>query len=100
MIERIEALSEMFPNWIRSGVWSLTVNTKSSAKWCYSMGRTISWVVCSTAAVLIMPVLFEVERATVEEQQKQQQRQILLGPGAAMTGGGPPLMGPPPPLIK
>lgn len=99
ILERIEALSEMFPKWLRNGVWSLTVNTKSSVKWCYSVGRTTAWVVCSTAAILVMPVLFEIERSTVEEQQKQQQRQILLGPGHGMAGG-PPMMGPPPPIPK
>jgi import receptor subunit TOM22 len=88
----------MFPNWLRKGVWSVTVNTKSSVEWCYSTGRTVAWVVCSTAAILVMPVLFEIERSGVEEQQKQQQRQILLGPGA-MTAG-PPMISPPPPIPK
>ena len=100
VLERIQALTEMFPNWLRKGVWSVGVNTHEGVKWCYSMGRTATWVVCSTAAIMIMPVLFEIERATVEEQQKQQQRQILLGPGAMAGSGPPPPMMAPPPVPK
>ena len=80
--------------WLRSGVVTFAATSTAGVKGAYSYSRTISWFLCTTAAVFIMPVLFEMERSAVEEQQKQQQRQILLGPGA-LTG---PMSGPPPPL--
>lgn len=90
----------MFPNWVRSGSVSLVCNTKNFVEWGFTFSRSAVWFVASTAVVLVMPVLFEIERSGVEEQQKQQQRQILLGPGAAGLApspvGGLPM--PPPPL--
>ena len=77
---------------------TLVSSSTAGVKGAYSYSRSIGWIVCSTAAVFVMPVLFEIERSTVEEQQKQQQRQILLGPGA--LAGGNPLAGPPlPPTL-
>ena len=59
----------------------------SGIKWAYSSGRSLSWVVFSSATIMFLPIMIETERVGIEEAQKQQQRQILLGPGAAMAGG-------------
>lgn len=100
LLERIQALSEIFPSWLVKGVCSISCNTGKGVKWAYSTGCSVSWIIFTSAAVLVMPVMFELERSSVEEQQKAQQRQILLGPGAGISGppGLPPspLMGPPP----
>lgn len=93
----------MFPEWVRTGSVSLVSNTKGAVEWSYSFSRSALWFLASSAVVLVMPVLFEIERSGVEEQQKQQQRQILLGPGAAgltpSPAGGLSLP-PPPPSLK
>ena len=82
---------------------TLAATSAAGVKGAYSYSRSIGWIICSTAAVFVMPVLFEMERSSVEEQQKQQQRQILLGPGAMAPPNplaGPPLPPTAPPLSR
>ena len=74
--ERLWGLTEMFPERVRdatsvicNGSWNLT-------KWTYTNGRSLLWVLASSAAILALPVMFESERAQMEEQQIQQQRQV------------------------
>jgi len=95
LVERLVGLTEMFPDFVRSGTVSLVTGSVSLSKWSYSMSRTISWIVFSSAALLFMPVMIETERLQIQDQQKAQKSQILLGPGAAASGGGPSI-GPPP----
>lgn len=85
--ERLWGLTEMFPSWLRSGVWSLTTNSATGMKNLYGFSRSALWILCSSSVILMAPVVFEVERAQMEEMQKMQQRQILLGPSAAVSGG-------------
>ena len=62
--------------------------TVSGLKWAYAASRAMTWVICTSASIMFLPIMIETERMGIEEAQKQQQRQILLGPGAAMSGGG------------
>lgn len=87
LIERLVGLTEMFPTGLTSAVNATANGAVSSVKWMYSASRSISWVVCSSAAIMFLPIMIETERLGIEEAQKQQQRQMLLGPGAAMSGG-------------
>ncbi|TRY75195.1 hypothetical protein TCAL_00648 [Tigriopus californicus] len=96
IVERLLALSEMFPQSLRNGTYYTAVNSVSTAQWLYSASRSLSWIVFSSAAIMFMPIMIETERMGIEEAQKQQQRQILLGPGAAVSGGGGPPPIPPP----
>jgi len=89
--ERLWGLTEMFPESVRSGVYTLTTGCLSSVKNLYSFSRSAAWVLFASSTILIAPVVFEVERAQVDEMQKQQQRQILLGPNAAVSGGMNPM---------
>jgi len=97
ILERIAALSEMFPQWMQTGTSKLLSGSLSTIKGLYSFGRSASWIIFSSSAILFAPIIFEVERAQMEEMQRQQQRQILLGPGAAMSGPG---MGMAPPPLR
>ncbi|RWS14160.1 hypothetical protein B4U79_07774 [Dinothrombium tinctorium] len=95
LAERLYGLTEMFPQFLRHGVHSLTCNTIQGAKWFYSISRTTMWIIFSSSTILVAPVLFELERS---QMQKQMQRQMLLGHGVGMSGSAPPgMMGMPPP---
>jgi len=103
-LERIQGLSEMFPEglrWACSKTASLTCNATKTGWW---LVRNALWIASSSAVILALPVLFESERAQQQEEQLQQQRQILLGPNAAVSGAagnnllpGMGMMPPPPP---
>ena len=68
----------------RSGTVSLVSNSVSLTKWSYSMSRTVSWILFSSAALLFMPVMIETERLQIQDQQKAQKNQILLGTGIVL----------------
>lgn len=87
LIERLVGLTEMFPEGLTSTLSATANGTVSSIKWLYGASRNVTWVVCSSAAIMFLPIMIETERLGIEEAQKMQQRQILLGPGAAMSGG-------------
>ncbi|CAH1795355.1 unnamed protein product [Owenia fusiformis] len=86
LIERLIGLTEMFPESLRNTSSSLVDLSWNGTKWLYSNSRSLMWVCASSATMLALPVMFEMERSQMEEQQLQQQRQIMLGPNAAMSG--------------
>jgi len=85
--ERLVGLTEMFPEGLTTAVTSSAKGLVSGAQWAYGAGRTLTWIVCSSATIMFLPIMIESERLGLEEAQKNQQRQMLLGPGAAMSGG-------------
>jgi len=87
LLERIVGLGEMFPEGLTNLITTSSSNLVAGAKWAYGKSRSLSWIVCSSATIMFLPVMIEVERLGLEEAQKAQQRQILMGPGAAMSGG-------------
>jgi len=87
ILERLVALSEMFPEGLTHFADASASGLVSGLKWAYKASRTVSWIVCTSASIMFLPIMIETERMGIEEAQKQQQRQILLGPGAAMSGG-------------
>lgn len=93
LLERLAALSEMFPDSVQSGGAYLFRSSISGVKGLYSLLCSGSWLFFSSATILLAPVMFEVERCQMDEMHKQQQRQILLGPNAAVSGSG--MNGPP-----
>ncbi|GBN52636.1 hypothetical protein AVEN_26881-1 [Araneus ventricosus] len=95
--ERLLGLTEMFPECVRNLASSVVYGSISGAKALYSFSRSSMWIFFTSSAILVAPVIFEVERMQLEEVQKQQQRQILLGPSAAVSGGGMHGMGMPMP---
>lgn len=87
LVERLIGLTEMFPEGLTSGLVAAAKGGLSGVKWVYSSGRSLTWVLFSTATVLFLPIMIETERMGIEEAQKQQQRQILLGPSSAVSAG-------------
>lgn len=86
LAERLWGLTEMFPDGVRAVSSGAVGLSWACTKWMYSKGRVASWVVASSATILAMPVMFEMQRAEMEEEQLMQQKQLLLGPNAAMSG--------------
>ncbi|CAH2048713.1 unnamed protein product, partial [Iphiclides podalirius] len=87
--ERLWGLTEMFPDCVRSGTYTVTTKTWTGVKSLYGLSRSVMWVLASSSVILFAPVIFEVERAQVEEMQKSQQKQVLLGTNTAMSGPMP-----------
>ncbi|KAG9510423.1 Mitochondrial import receptor subunit TOM22-like protein, partial [Fragariocoptes setiger] len=78
--ERIRGLAEMFPDSLRRACRSVFSGSKASVSWIYSSSRIITWLFCSSSAILVLPLAVEMQRAEFENQQKRQERNILLGP--------------------
>jgi import receptor subunit TOM22 len=76
--ERFWALSEMFPDSVRNACSKVSDITLKSTKIGYRFSRNAFWILASSFTILILPVMFEKERAAMEEQQRQQQTQVLL----------------------
>jgi len=94
VMERLVGLTEMFPEFVRNGTVKLVSGSWGLTKWSYSMSKSVSWIVFSSAALLFMPVMIETERLQMQDQQRAQKNQILLGAGTATSGA--PSIGPPP----
>merc|ERR1712126_36000 len=92
IMERIVALSEMFPQGFTDNISGLKNKTFDSAKWVFSTTKNLTWILFSTATLLFLPAMLEAERVSSEEMEKVKRQQILLGPSAAMsTGNNAPL---------
>lgn len=77
--ERLLGLNEMFPEALRNSVSKTVSKSASCSKWIYSTVRTITWLACSTAAILVLPISIESERQEYQQQMKRQERDIILG---------------------
>jgi len=94
LVERLVGLTEMFPQFVRTGTVSLVKNSWSLSLASLGLAKAATWVVFSTATILFMPVMIESERLQLQDAQKAQKNSILLGPGVAQSGA--PSLGPPP----
>lgn len=74
--ERVWGLMEMFPEPMQKAFVSVVGLSISVVKASYSLGRAALWIAASSATILVLPVVFESERAQQQEQQLQQQRQV------------------------
>ena len=73
----------MFPEPVRNLTGS-TVNTSiNMSKTLYKWSRAGLWVAATSFTILILPIICEDQRSSIEEQQAKQQRELLLGPSAA-----------------
>ena len=74
--ERLWGLTEMFPETMQKVFGSVLGLSFSVAKASYSLGRSALWIAASSATIMVLPIVFESERAQQQEQQLQQQRQV------------------------
>ncbi|KAJ0176503.1 hypothetical protein K1T71_007682 [Dendrolimus kikuchii] len=87
--ERLWGLTEMFPQCVRNGTYTVSTKTWMGVKSLYGLSRSVMWVVASSSVILFAPVIFEVERAQMAEMEKSQQKQVLLGTNTALSGPMP-----------
>nr|CAX71181.1 Mitochondrial import receptor subunit TOM22 homolog [Schistosoma japonicum] len=88
ILERIIALTEMLPGPIRYGFSLFFDSASEGVASAYSLSRSITWFLASTATVCFLPLILELERVQTEEQEAAQQRTMMLGPRAAGGGSG------------
>ncbi|THD18487.1 Translocase of outer mitochondrial membrane 22 [Fasciola hepatica] len=88
LVERLMGLTEMFPESVRRTFSSAASMTFSGIKSTYSLSRSVSWFLASTATLCFLPLFLELERVQTEEQEAVHQRTMMLGPRAAGGGSG------------
>lgn len=86
VLERICALTEMFPEPVRDFTSAVCSNTANMTVGLLKLSKSGLWIAASSFTILILPLICEQERSSIEEMQAQQQRQLLLGPSAGASG--------------
>lgn len=74
--ERLYALTEIFPDPMKN----FASKSVSASKWIFSQTRRVSWFLCSTAIILVLPLSIEMERHEYEQDIRRKEREIILGP--------------------
>ncbi|KAI0983321.1 hypothetical protein GJ496_001210 [Pomphorhynchus laevis] len=87
IIERICALSEMFPESVRNAATTGTYKTYNSMCRLFSLVRTVTWAASTSFTIGVLPALIIHEISTYAEQYSQQMRQMMLGPAAMAVSG-------------
>ncbi|XP_044538933.1 mitochondrial import receptor subunit TOM22 homolog [Gracilinanus agilis] len=88
LAEKLWGLTELFPESVQTSAGatfdlSLTVVWKT----CW-FSREVLWIWTTSFMILILPVVFEMEKLQMEQQQQQlQQQKILLGPNTDLSEG-------------
>lgn len=97
IVERIVALTEMFPEPVRDFTCAVADKTVNLSMGLLKYSKSGLWVAASSFTILILPLICEQERSSIEEMQAMQQRQLLLGPSAGASGApsGTPFSMPP-----
>lgn len=80
VMERLSGLREMFPKPLRNVVSKTVTTTATCIKSAYSITRIVTWVVTSSAVILVLPISVQTEMSAFEEKLRKQERNILLGP--------------------
>ncbi|CAH8638457.1 unnamed protein product [Schistosoma rodhaini] len=88
IMERLIGLLEMFPEPVRRGFSSAYSAASEGIVSGYSLSRSVTWFLVSTATICFLPLILELERVQTEEQEAVQQRAMMLGPRAAGGSSG------------
>ena len=76
VVERLIGLTEMFPDVIRNAAGNLGSFSWKAMQWSFSFSKSALWVAMSAGTILVLPVMFENERAQMLDQQKLQEKQV------------------------
>ncbi|KRX36422.1 UNC93-like protein MFSD11 [Trichinella murrelli] len=86
--ERLIGLTEMFPEGMQKAIFTICSTASELGRKLFVFTRSAMWIAASSAMILILPVMFEKDRADFQQMHLQQQNQILFGPGAAAAYSG------------
>ena len=92
LAERLWGLTEMFPEPVRNATGYVFETTTSATKTLFSWSKSGLWVAASSFTILLLPIILEQERSSLEEAHAMQSRELLLGPSAASSGASAPGM--------
>lgn len=87
LVERLIGLTEMFPDWLRSGTASVFGGTMGVVRGAYSLSCSSAWFAASIMTVCMLPLMLELERNQMEEQEASEHRSMMLGPGGVGPQG-------------
>ncbi|KRY92974.1 UNC93-like protein MFSD11 [Trichinella pseudospiralis] len=87
--ERLIGLTEMLPESVQKAIFTVCSTASELGQKLFVFTRSAMWIAASSAMILILPVMFEKDRADFQQMHLQQQNQILFGPGAAAAYSGP-----------
>ena len=76
LVERLIGLTEMFPDVIRNAAGNVGSFSWKAMQWSFSFSKSALWVAMSAGTILVLPVMFENERAQMLDQQKLQEKQV------------------------
>ncbi len=79
----------MFPEPVRNLTGQVYENTTSLSKKVFKWSRSGLWVVASSFTIMVLPIIVEQERSSLEEAHTMQSRQLLYGPSAAASSAPP-----------
>ncbi|KRZ77848.1 UNC93-like protein MFSD11 [Trichinella papuae] len=86
--ERLIGLTEMLPESVQKAIFTICSTASELGQKLFVFTRSAMWIAASSAMILILPVMFEKDRADFQQMHLQQQSQILFGPGAAAAYSG------------
>ncbi|KRZ11277.1 UNC93-like protein MFSD11 [Trichinella zimbabwensis] len=86
--ERLIGLTEMLPESVQKAIFTICSTASELGQKLFVFTRSAMWIAASSAMILILPVMFEKDRADFQQMHLQQQNQILFGPGAAAAYSG------------
>ncbi|XP_003381597.1 putative ATP synthase F0, A subunit [Trichinella spiralis] len=86
--ERLIGLTEMLPEGMQKAIFTICSTASELGRKLFVFTRSAMWIAASSAMILILPVMFEKDRADFQQMHLQQQNQILFGPGAAAAYSG------------
>jgi len=88
IVERLQALKEMFPERVQSFFGKLNDFACETTKVAMKKAKIATWWCASSFTILIFPILVQKELLQIAEQISREHRSILLGPQATISGGG------------
>lgn len=66
----------MFPKVVQNSVGVITTFSIRGGKNLFWFTSRAIWITSTSFMILVLPIMLEIERVTIEEQQLQQQRQV------------------------
>ena len=79
--ERIWGLTEMFPESVQRATSTISTCTINGVKWSWNFTRKSLWILSTSFAIGILPLVVVHQRLAFEDMMNEQRKQGLFGPG-------------------